>query len=338
MTNQHMDENSSKYSDHISQRADSVSPVSSSQAFQTENSQQPQQIRERLQSDTILDFKKSPKPKSKKNEISSSLENNTALNMVINSKKSPKKSNYQNGSSLTQSAKMNNQNSNNNKRKLIETKTENTNNIDDLNKTSQELSYSINTIQSASQNNNASTAHLINHLVSKQQNSQQLQQQQNQSSLLINPNSNEYMQQMFYHQANVFTKNQLFNNLFNINKMTSLLPNLNTPQIQSQIFNQNNSNISKNTEKLLPKIESGHTNLSKLGLSNQHLEIMNGQMNRQGKCAENNGNLKDVLDLSLPNRSRSSLDLTKIANNSNTVIKREFVMNFSSFKQFLKLI
>ncbi len=324
MTNQHIDENSSKYSDHLSQRADSVSPVSSSQAFQTENSQQPQQSRERLQSDTISDFKKSPKSKSKKNEISFSLENNTALNMVMNSKKSPKKSNCQNGSSMTQAAKTNTQNSNNNKRKLIDTKTENTNNIDDLNKTPQEMSYSINNLQSASQNN-ASTAHLINHLVSKQQNSQQQQQQQNQSSLLINPNSNEYMQQVFY-QANVFKNNQLFNNLFNINKMTSLLPNLNATPIQSQIFNQNNSNISKNTEKLLPKIDGAHTNLSKLGLSNQHLEIMNGQVSRQGKCAESNGNLKDVLDLSLPNRSRSSLDLTKIVNNSNTVIKRKLIL------------
>lgn len=302
MTNQHLDENSSKYSDHMSQRADPISPIQMHNEHQSNL--------ERHQSESLMESnKKSPKPtKSKKSDVST-LEN-TALNMSVNgnNKKATKKTNGLAGPS-TQASKLNGQNSN--KRKLNDPyqtnapiKAENTHNNDDLHKMTQEISY----LQSTSQNS-SSTTNLLNQLVSKQQNPQQ----QQQSSTLLNPASNDYMQMMFYqaNMANALKNNTLLSNFFNM-KMPSLMPNLNTSTTQSQVFNQNNC-TSKISEKVLPKSDGAS---SKPTSTNQQLDS-NVQ---KGKCAESNGNVKDVLDLSLPNRSRSSFDSAKIGNISNTVI------------------
>ena len=246
--------------------------------------------------------KTSPKPKHKKNDTNTE---NTALNLVANSaKKSCKKLN---GSPQTKSNAQN-------KRKSTETyqnisvKTENinsniqsnsnssTNNEDVKNQMQASTAFNLQSVQNASQ------SQLLNSFV--------LKQQQQQLTTLSNPNTNELVHQMLYQNnvANAFKNSPFLSNLFNM-KMPNLMPNFNAASIQAQILSNNNtnSNNNKSNEKTLIKSQSPNDALN-----------AEKSLNRLAKHVENN-QPKDVLDLSLPNRSRSSFDASKLGSNSNFV-------------------
>ena len=208
--------------------------------------------------------------------------------------------------------------------------------------------FSLNTSVNSSQQSQAlATASLLNQFVSKQQNNQQQQSQQQQQQTNSNVAGSDYMQHMFQYQASVLKSNAILSNYLNL-KMSNLLPNLSstpnananpasmtTPSVpfQSQMY-AGTPSASSNGSKMQqqqPQTDA-LTHLNKCFLTknsspsptNQQLDVEHHKTANGGrqsnKYSDNNAQSKDVLDLSLPNRSRSSADAAaKLANNANSV-------------------